>query len=158
MRGSLNFNLLKRGMKNISHYPSLAFVDIETTGTHFERDRITEIGIKTLCHGQETVWESLLNPETFIPLNIQRLTGISPQMVAGQPSFEDLALTIKKELEEKIFVAHNARFDYGFIKASFKRIGIDFRPKVLCTVKPRWPVKFPHLWPGQTPPPERAVN
>ena len=70
-------------MKNISHYPALAFVDIETTGSHFERDRITEIGIKTLSHGQETIWESLLNPETFIPLNIQRLTGISPQMVAG---------------------------------------------------------------------------
>ncbi|MDO8694489.1 MAG: exonuclease domain-containing protein [Sheuella sp.] len=122
-------------MKNFSHYPTLAFVDIETTGSHFERDRITEIGIKTLANEQESVWENLINPETFIPLNIQRLTGISPRMVAGQPNFEDLALQIKKELEGKIFVAHNARFDHGFIKASFKRIGIDFRPKVLCTVK-----------------------
>ena len=122
-------------MKNISSFPTLAFVDIETTGSHYERDRITEIGIKTLINGQESIWESLINPETFIPLNIQRLTGISPQMVAGQPTFEDLAPTIKKELEDKIFVAHNARFDYGFIKASFKRLGIDFRPKVLCTVK-----------------------
>ena len=122
-------------MKNISHYPPLAFVDIETTGSHFERDRMTEIGIKTLINDQESVWESLINPETFIPLNIQRLTGISPQMVVGQPKFEDLALKIKQELEGKIFVAHNARFDHGFIKASFKRIGIEFKPKVLCTVK-----------------------
>jgi DNA polymerase-3 subunit epsilon len=115
--------------------PVLAFVDIETTGSHFERDRITEIGIKTLTNDEVIEWESLLDPQTFIPQNIQRLTGISPDMVDGQPTFEDLALQIKEELVGKIFVAHNARFDYGFIKASFKRLGIDFRPKVLCTVK-----------------------
>jgi DNA polymerase-3 subunit epsilon len=115
--------------------PTLAFVDIETTGSHFERDRITEIGIKTLINGEVQIWEQLINPGTFIPQNIQRLTGISPQMVLGQPGFEELAEQIKKELEGKIFVAHNAQFDYGFIKASFKRIGIDFKPKVLCTVK-----------------------
>ncbi|MEI8401698.1 MAG: hypothetical protein WCG12_12910 [Alcaligenaceae bacterium] len=53
-------------MKMTSSYPTLVFVDIETTGGNFERDRITEIGIKTLINGQETVWESLINPETFI--------------------------------------------------------------------------------------------
>jgi len=115
--------------------PVLAFVDIETTGSNFERDRITEIGIKTLTNTDVMAWESLIDPETFIPQNIQRLTGITPDMVSGQPTFEELALQIKEELEGKIFVAHNARFDYGFIKASFKRLGIDFRPKVLCTVK-----------------------
>ena len=57
----------------MSNYPDLAFVDIETTGSNFERDRITEIGIKTLSQGEITVWESLINPETFIPMNIQRL-------------------------------------------------------------------------------------
>ncbi|OWS71110.1 3'-5' exonuclease family protein [Polynucleobacter campilacus] len=116
-------------------YPDLAFVDIETTGSHFERDRITEIGIKTLASGEVSIWEKLINPQTYIPQNIQRLTGISPEMVSGQPSFEDLAKEVKEQLEGKIFIAHNARFDYGFIKASFKRVGIDFRPKVLCTVK-----------------------
>jgi DNA polymerase-3 subunit epsilon len=116
-------------------YPNLAFVDIETTGSHFDRDRITEIGIKTLANHQIQVWEQLINPHTFIPQNIQRLTGISPQMVENQPSFEQIARELKQELEGKIFIAHNARFDYGFIKASFKRIGIDFKPKVLCTVK-----------------------
>ena len=116
-------------------YPNLAFVDIETTGSHFDRDRITEIGIKTLANNQIQVWEQLINPHTFIPQNIQRLTGILPQMVENQPSFEQIARELKQELEGKIFIAHNARFDYGFIKASFKRIGIDFKPKVLCTVK-----------------------
>lgn len=116
-------------------YPDLAFVDIETTGSHFDRDRITEIGIKTLSKDQIQVWEQLINPQTFIPNNIQRLTGISDAMVKHQPTFEEIARELKQELDGKIFVAHNARFDYGFIKASFKRIGIDFKPKVLCTVK-----------------------
>lgn len=121
--------------KHSIDYPALAFVDIETTGSHFERDRITEIGIKTLSSDVVTTWERLINPHVYIPQNIQKLTGISPQMVSNKPSFEDLASEIKEELEGKIFVAHNARFDYGFIKASFKRMGIDFKPRVLCTVK-----------------------
>ena len=116
-------------------YPDLAFVDIETTGSHFDRDRITEIGIKTLASNEIHVWERLIDPQTYIPQNIQRLTGISPAMVQGKPCFAEIAEDLKKELEGKIFIAHNARFDYGFIKASFKRVGIDFRPKVLCTVK-----------------------
>jgi DNA polymerase-3 subunit epsilon len=116
-------------------YPKLAFVDIETTGSHFDRDRITEIGIKTLTGNEIQVWEQLIDPQTFIPQNIQRLTGISPKMVEGKPSFDQIARELKQELEGKIFIAHNARFDYGFIKASFKRMGIDFKPKVLCTVK-----------------------
>jgi DNA polymerase-3 subunit epsilon len=121
--------------QSVEDYAELAFVDIETTGSNFERDRITEIGIKTLVNDQVSAWESLIDPQTFIPANIQRLTGISPAMLSGQPTFEDLADEIQEALSGKIFVAHNARFDYGFLKASFKRMGIDFRPKVLCTVK-----------------------
>ena len=123
-------------MKNQSgEYPALAFVDIETTGSHFERDRITEIGIKTFFNNEVSIWEKLINPQVFIPQNIQRLTGITEHMVSNQATFEDVAKEIKEELEGKIFIAHNARFDYGFLKASFKRVGIDFKPKVLCTVK-----------------------
>ncbi|MBU3548754.1 GIY-YIG nuclease family protein [Polynucleobacter sp. P1-05-14] len=96
---------------------------------------MTEIGIKTLAGNQIHIWEKLIDPQTYIPQNIQRLTGISPSMVQGRPCFSELAEDLKKELEGKIFVAHNARFDYGFIKTSFKRVGIDFKPKVLCTVK-----------------------
>ena len=131
-------------MSRSKAYPPLAFIDIETTGSHFERDRITEIAVKTLHDDHVEVWESLLNPQVFIPSNIQQLTGITPQMVEAQPEFSDLAKEIYSQLESKIFVAHNARFDYGFIKASFKRLGIDFKPKVLCTVK-----LSRHLFPEQ---------
>lgn len=50
-----------------TEFPVLAFVDIETTGSNFDRDRITEIGIKTLANGQECAWECLVDPQTFIP-------------------------------------------------------------------------------------------
>jgi DNA polymerase-3 subunit epsilon len=79
-------------------YPPLAFVDIETTGSHFERDRITEVGIKSLIHDQVETWESLINPQAFIPQNIQTLTGIRPEMVSQQPPFEDLAIELAREL------------------------------------------------------------
>lgn len=75
---------------NNASLPTLAFVDIETTGSHFDRDRITEIGIKTLENGEVQAWESLINPQVFIPQNIQKLTGISPEMVAKQPCFQNL--------------------------------------------------------------------
>ncbi|WP_233202633.1 PolC-type DNA polymerase III [Limnohabitans sp. JirII-31] len=106
----------------------MAFVDIETTGSNFERDRITEIGIKTLTNTEVIEWESLIDPETFIPQNIQRLTGITPDMVSGQPTFEELALQFKEELEDKIFVAHNARFDSGFIASSLMMEGHHPQP------------------------------
>ena len=122
-------------MTKSDSFPPLAFVDIETTGSHFERDRITEIGIITLHNNEITRWEKLINPHTFIPGNIQALTGIKPEMLVDAPSFSELSRELLQELEGKIFVAHNARFDYGFIKAAFKREGIDFKPKVLCTVK-----------------------
>lgn len=115
---------------------TFAFVDIETTGSHFDRDRITEVAVKTLHDNQDIeIWSELINPQTSIPDHIQRITGITPAMLITAPSFDDIANQLYRNLENKIFVAHNARFDYGFLKAAFKRVDIDFKPKVLCTVK-----------------------
>ena len=112
-----------------------AFVDIETTGSRAELDRITEIGILTLDSDGVSEWSRLINPETYISKNIQNLTGITPEMVVTQPTFAEMAHALYMELKDKIFIAHNARFDYSFIKAEFKKVGIEFSPKVLCTVK-----------------------
>ena len=113
----------------------LAFVDIETTGSHFEHDRITEVAVLTLSSDGVCGYEKLINPESPIPTFIQTLTGITPEMVMDQQPFEEEAKRLFEQLEGKLFVAHNARFDYGFLKAAFKRVGLDFKPKVICTVK-----------------------
>ena len=113
----------------------LAFVDLETTGATASQDRITEIGIILVDEDGIEEWSSLVNPETRISGFIENLTGISNEMVVDAPRFCDLANLVYKKLEGRIFVAHNARFDYAFLKQSFLREGIDFSAKTLCTVK-----------------------
>jgi len=76
-----------------------------------------------------------VNPGTSIPPAIQALTGITNAMVADAPDFEDLAAGLYERLEGRIFVAHNARFDYGFLRHAFERAGMRFQARTLCTVK-----------------------
>jgi DNA polymerase-3 subunit epsilon len=80
-------------------------------------------------------WSTLVNPGTPISSFIESLTGISNAMVAERAAFEDVAERGLARLEGRLFIAHNARFDYGFLKNEFKRAGLDFRATVLCTVK-----------------------
>ncbi|WP_246181915.1 3'-5' exonuclease family protein [Pandoraea cepalis] len=113
----------------------MVFVDLETTGGNALGDRITEIGVVEVGpHGVEQ-WSTLLDPAEPIPPFIQQLTGITNEMVRGQPSFETLAHGLAERLRGKLFVAHNARFDYGFLKNEFRRAGIAFQADVLCTVR-----------------------
>ena len=114
----------------------LVFVDLETTGATAHFDRITEIGVVEVDRGQYAgEWSSLVNPQMRIPPNIQALTGINDAMVADAPTFEDLAPDLLRRLEGKVLVAHNARFDHGFLRNEFRRLGYQYTPKVLCTVK-----------------------
>lgn len=113
----------------------MVFVDLETTGGNAQTDRITEIGVVEVSrYGVET-WTSLVDPGREIPLFIQELTGISNDMVRGQPVFESLAPALAARLRERLFVAHNARFDYGFLQRSFERAGVAFEADMLCTVQ-----------------------
>lgn len=119
-------------MKNKVRY---AVIDIETTGGRADRDRITEIGI-VITDGESTLdsFESLVNPESVIPYEITRLTGINNDMVSDAPKFYEIAKKIVEMTEDTIFVAHNVRFDYGFIKEEYSRLGYTFSKKKLCTV------------------------
>ena len=115
---------------------TFAFLDLETSGGNSQRDRITEIGIRFWRAGEVVgEWQTLLNPEARISPFIENLTGISNEMVAVAPRFEEIADELEAQLTGKVFVAHNARFDYGFIKAEYRRLGRLFSAKVLCTVK-----------------------
>jgi DNA polymerase III subunit epsilon len=120
--------------------PAFAFVDLETTGTRPEADRITEIGIVRVDDDDAaglriTEWSSLVDPEVPIPPAIQALTGITDAMVARAPSFSTIANDVRDLLAGCVFVAHNARFDYGFLKHAYARLERAFAARVLCTVR-----------------------
>ena len=113
----------------------LAFIDLETTGANPVRDRVTEIGIVLVDGDRVETWSTLVNPERAIPAFIQQLTGIDDRMVAGAPTFAQVADELAERLHGYLFVAHNARFDYGFVRHEFQRLGRRFRGEVLCTVR-----------------------
>jgi DNA polymerase-3 subunit epsilon len=114
----------------------LVFIDLETTGTNTLHDRITEVGFCEVHNGDVVrEWSSLVNPEKTIPPFIEQITGISSAMVADAPKFSDIAVALQERLAGKVLVAHNARFDYGFLKSEFRRIEITFQEKILCTLK-----------------------
>jgi DNA polymerase-3 subunit epsilon len=114
----------------------LAIVDLETTGTRPARDRITEIGVIEIERFEVvSEWSTLVNPGVALPTEIQALTGITHEMLAAAPRFAELAAQLHERLAERVFVAHNARFDYGFLRREFDRAGIKFQARELCTVK-----------------------
>lgn len=113
-----------------------AIVDIETTGGRASRDKITEIAV--VIHDGERIldsFESLVNPECYIPYGITQLTGITQEMVADAPKFYEIAKQFVEITEGAVFVAHNVRFDYGFIREEFARLGYTYSRKQLCTVR-----------------------
>jgi len=114
----------------------LAIVDVETTGSDPARDRVTEIALLEVngmaLTGQ---WSTLINPGGTIPGAIQALTGISQEMVELAPRFEQIAAELYQRLAGRVFVAHNARFDYGFLRREFDRAGLKYLAKTLCTVR-----------------------
>jgi DNA polymerase-3 subunit epsilon len=117
-------------------YQPIACVDVETTGTNPLHDRITEIGVVEIDpDGSVHEWSTLINPGIAIPPFIQNLTGISDAMVADAPVFADIAGELQRRLSGRLFVAHNVRFDYGFIRNEFKRADLPFRADTLCTVR-----------------------
>ena len=114
----------------------LIFLDLETTGMAAVHERITEIGLVEVANGEFAgSWSQLVNPQKSIPPFIRSLTGISDEMVADAPTFEQLAPALFERLEGKLLIAHNARFDYGFLKNEFARLGMSYRSRVLCTAK-----------------------
>jgi DNA polymerase-3 subunit epsilon len=113
-----------------------AVIDIETTGGNMQNDRITEIAI-ILHNGQRIIEEfsTLINPLRPIQPFVAALTGITNEMVLDAPTFDEVADKIYELTQNRIMVAHNASFDYGFLKSEYKRAGKRFRRKTLCTVK-----------------------
>ena len=113
-----------------------AVVDVETTGGSGEFNRITEVGI-VLLDDTEVVktFHTLVDPGTTISPFVQKLTGITDEMVQGKPQFGAIAEEVAELLRDRIFVAHNVQFDVKMIRTELKRCCISYDPPRLCTVK-----------------------
>ncbi len=113
-----------------------AIVDIETTGGYADHHRVTEIAVYHHDGLQITNrFHTLINPGRRVPYFITGLTGITNEMVQGAPPFEEMAEEIHQWLKDRVFVAHNAHFDYSFLKKELEDSGISWSTRKLCTVR-----------------------
>jgi DNA polymerase-3 subunit epsilon len=117
---------------------AFAVVDVETTGMRARgTDRITEIAV-VVVHGgrREVVLDTLVNPGRPIPPAICAITNITNAMVQDAPTFAQLADQVVSALAGRVFVAHNARFDWNFISEEIRRArDLALDGPQLCTVR-----------------------
>ena len=112
-----------------------AVVDTETTGMYCEHNRIMDIGIVKISHGEIVLeWETLIDPQQEVPYWITKFTNITTKHVKGKPTFDKVSENIKRHLDNTVFVAHNVGFDYWFLYNEMRRLKIDFDYPKLCTV------------------------
>ncbi len=111
-------------------------VDTETTGLHPLKDRIIDIAILRVENGKVVrEYNSLINPHIRINDHITRITGITQEHINKAPEFGEVKNEIKELLTDTVFIAHNARFDYAFVKNEFLRYQDSIKLKTLCTVR-----------------------
>jgi DNA polymerase-3 subunit epsilon len=115
---------------------SLSFVDIETTGANPISGRVIEIGILRVENNKLVkTYKTLINPQTYVDPFIENMTGITQDLLETAPTFEQIKDEILEILDGSVFVAHNVRFDYGFLRNEYRRFGQQFSFKHFCTVK-----------------------
>jgi DNA polymerase-3 subunit epsilon len=119
----------------VNDHPPLAFVDVETTGLDPRVNRIAEIGVVTVDGSAVSEWTSFVAPRSGDPSRHPRASSGSGYFAsAPAPSFADIAVELQQRLHGRILIAHNARFDYGFLTAEFQRVRLELDCRVLCTV------------------------
>lgn len=115
-----------------------AVVDVETTGgASWRGHRITDISIVEVLGGRIVdEYQTLVNPGRPIPPMITALTGITTAMTSAAPYFDHVADEVDQRLRGRVFVAHNATFDWGFVSTELQNASGDV-PSVpkLCTVR-----------------------
>ena len=103
----------------------LAFLDTETTGASAEfRHRVIELGIVRVEGGRVVAeYQQLIDPRRRIGPGITALTGISQQMVEGQPTFTEQLPAALAMLKDAVVIGHNIRFDLSFLRKEFRCCG-----------------------------------
>ena len=92
-------------------------IDLETTGVDHRNDQIIEIGAVLINEkGRTEEFQTLVNPGISLPYVITELTGITDEMLEGQPSIDDVIPDLLDFMGDAIPIAHNASFEAGFLR------------------------------------------
>ena len=122
--------------QSIPYSKPIAIVDVETTGGSAATNRLIEIGIIRIENGVEVRrFQSLVQPGQSVPFFVQNLTGISDHDLKGAPVFKDIADEVEDCLKDALFIGHNVRFDYDFVRHEFRRLERRFVAPTLCSAR-----------------------
>lgn len=113
-------------------------LDIETTGLSPKTGgRIIEIGAVRILNGEiKDKYQTFVDPQMKIPKKSREITGITDDMVAGQPTIGQVLPEFKKYIGDAVVVAHNASFDWKrFLLPLFESVGIHMKNEVICTLR-----------------------
>ena len=109
-------------------------LDVETTSGDPCEGRVIEVAVVVFDGDEERlVWETLVDPRTPLPPFIRRLTGITEHMLLDAPFFPEVARSLATLTQDRVIVAHNARYDITALDHEFARTGLSFQPSTLCT-------------------------
>ncbi len=119
------------------HDVTFCVIDLETTGGSPRTCAITEVGAVRYRGGDRVgTFHTLVNPGEPIPRFITHLTGLDDLDVLHAPAIDSVLPSLLEFLRGGVFVAHNARFDHGFVKAASRRLGYEDPPgPPVCTAK-----------------------
>lgn len=119
--------------------------DLETTGLSPQKDGIVELGALKIVAGrvvEEDPYQTLVRPENMfgqllnIPPRAQKVHGISDAMVSGAPTIGEVLPAFLAWAGDAPVVAHNVKFDSGFMRVAAQRFGLAWRPRAeICTVR-----------------------
>ena len=115
----------------------IVVIDVETTGLSPQKgSRIVEVGMIGLDNGDiRQEFHSLINPHVRIPFSVQKIHGITNEMIENAPGPEAVFPEIRRFIGSAVVVAHHAAFDLGFIRAEMARLGLGFDPPHQCTLQ-----------------------
>ena len=118
----LDDRIVVRGKTDIPFDGEFVAFDLETTGLSSLNDRITEVGAVVIKNGKEVDrFQTLVDPERLLTAENTELTGITNEMLKGQPKIEEILPKFLEFVGDRPLVAHNAAFDIGFIRAECER-------------------------------------
>jgi DNA polymerase-3 subunit epsilon len=133
-------------MMNVTKNNRLVFIDVETTGLDPRKGhRIIEIGAVAMENNQMiNEYQSLVRVNRSIPRHVSKIHGITDDMLCNQPTPEQVYPKLKNFLSDSLLVAHNAKFDTGFLQSEFNKLNLSIHNQSICTLEMSRS-RYPHL-------------